>query len=70
MFQSLYVKVIMHYSGTYTKTALLCISTDHSDPCPEYALVAPPEGCRYKFEKDENGCDVPRLVCPGKGVRF
>uniref|UniRef100_A0A914WPA8 TIL domain-containing protein n=1 Tax=Plectus sambesii TaxID=2011161 RepID=A0A914WPA8_9BILA len=32
--------------------------------CPEYLLVAPPEGCNYVYENDESGCPVPKLVCP------
>jgi hypothetical protein len=33
--------------------------------CPVYDLAAPPAGCRYVYEKNSRGCDVPRLVCSG-----
>ncbi len=31
--------------------------------CPIYDVIEPANGCEYKFEKDNNWCNVPKLVC-------
>ncbi|KAH7731158.1 hypothetical protein AAVH_00055 [Aphelenchoides avenae] len=33
--------------------------------CRKYRLATPPDGCGFKYETDDKGCDVPKLRCEG-----
>jgi len=41
----------------------------NTNSCPDFKLSAAVNGCSYEYIKNEDGCDIPKLVC-GEDISY